>query len=234
MLSDNNYIESLAKYIKNSISKYSLPFMGVVFTLQNETIINRNIKIIKPQDKQDIPDLIKYELKKFMTIDLDNYIIRYVINDTFDDELELQAILFPKSSIEICKQIASILKIKPRKICVNFNVIQNLIHKNIINIENEQNLIIEIKQNIVNLNVVKNKYIIESYSLSKNIDLIKYIKSKSNNIKKAYVYGINDKNIIEQINNIVKVEDLKINNINIKNENKYNLEEFINNIGLTY
>ncbi|MGL5507314.1 MAG: hypothetical protein ACRDB0_05365 [Paraclostridium sp.] len=233
-LLDSNHIKCLSKDIKNYISKYRIPFMGVIFTLQNETIINRNIKIIKPQDENDITDLIKYELRKFMTIDLESYIIRFVINSVDDLEMEVQAILFPKSSIEICKEIAKIINIKPKQIYVNFNVLQNLIYKNILNIENGENLILEVKQDIVNLNVVKDKQIIESYSISKNNELNRYIESKLHNINKIYIYGINDEKIVKMINNIVQIEKLEICNLNIKNKNNYNLNEYINNIVMIF
>ena len=100
--SSDNYIESLAKYIKNTISKHIIPFIELSFTIQNEDIIIRNIKIIKPEKEQDIKDLIKYELKKFIPLNLDNYIIKYNINSIFENEIDIQTILFPKTNIELC------------------------------------------------------------------------------------------------------------------------------------
>lgn len=229
---NKNNIENLSKYIKNSVSKYYLPFMEVIFTLQNETIITRSIKIMKPQDKSDITDLIKYELKKFMPIDLESYSIRFVTNHIDERGMEVQVILFPKSSIEICKEISKALNIKPKSIYVNFNVIQNLINKNIVNIEDGENLILEIKHNIVNLNVVKDKQIVESYSINKNNELNRYIESKLKNINKTYIYGIDDEKVVKMIRNLTNIEKLKVNKFAMKNKKNYNLDEYINNIGM--
>ena len=232
--SSDNYIESLTKYINKIISKYITPFTGLAFTIQNEDIIIRNIKIIKPEKEQDIKDLIKYELKKFIPLNLDNYIIKYNINSIFENEIDIQTILFPKTNIELCKQIAKSLKIKTKKICVNFNILQNLISKNIIDIDDGENLILEIKDKIINLNVIKDKYIIESYSLKKDSNLKRYIESKLDSLNRIYIYGKNDDIVIKMMSNIINVEHLEISKINIKNENNYILNEFINNIGMAY
>ena len=232
--SSDNYIESLAKYIKNTISKHIIPFIELSFTIQNEDIIIRNIKIIKPEKEQDIKDLIKYELKKFIPLNLDNYIIKYNIISILENEIDIQTILFPKTNIELCKQIAKSLKIKTKKICVNFNILQNLISKNIIDIDDGENLILEIKDKIINLNVIKEKHIIESYSLKKDSNLKRYIESKLDSLNRIYIYGKNDDIVIKMMSNIINVEHLEISKINIKNENNYILNEFINNIGMAY
>ena len=232
--SSGNYIESMTKYIKNTISKHIIPFIELSFTIQNEDIIIRNIKIIKPEKEQDIKDLIKYELKKFIPLNLDNYIIKYNINSIFENEIDIQTILFPKTNIELCKQIAKSLKIKTKKLCVNFNILQNLISKNIIDIDDGENLILEIKDKIINLNVIKEKHIIESYSLKKDSNLKRYIESKLDSLNRIYIYGKNDDIVIKMMSNIINVEHLEISKINIKNENNYILNEFINNIGMAY
>ena len=232
--SSDNYIESLTKYIKNTISKHIIPFIELSFTIQNEDIIIRNIKIIKPEKEQDIKYLIKYELKKFMPINLDNYIIKYNIISILENEIDIQTILFPKANIELCKKVAKSLKIKPKKICVNFNILQNLISKNIIDIDDGENLILEIKDKIINLNVIKDKHIIESYSLKKDSNLKKYIESKLDALDIVYIYGKNDNTVIKMISNITNVEYLEVSKHNITNENGYILNEFINNIGMVY
>jgi type IV pilus assembly protein PilM len=169
-----------------------------------------------------------------MPINLNKYIIKYNINSILENEIELQIILFPKATIELCKQIAKSLKIKTKKICVNFNILQNLISKNIIDIDDGENLILEIKDNIINLNVIKDKHIIESYSLKKDGNLKRYIEPKLDSLNRIYIYGKNDDTVIKTVSNITSVENLEIRRLNIKNENDYILNEFINNIGMAY
>ena len=117
---------------------------------------------------------------------------------------------------------------------MNFNILQNLISKNIIDIDDGENLILEIKDKIINLNVIKDKYIIESYSLKKDSNLKRYIESKLDSLNRIYIYGKNDDIVIKMMSNIINVEHLEISKINIKNENNYILNEFINNIGMAY
>ena len=55
-----------------------------------------------------------------------------------------------------------------------------------------ENLILEIKDNIINLNVIKDKHIIESYSLKKDGNLKRYIEPKLDSLNRIYIYGKND------------------------------------------
>ncbi|MGL5752831.1 MAG: hypothetical protein ACRCXT_19990, partial [Paraclostridium sp.] len=224
----------IAKNIKTEITKFKIPCNNIYFTIQNKDILNRNIEIIDTEYEKDINDLVKYELNKFMPIDLDKYEIRHTINEREKGYIKTQVILFPKSTISTCKEISKQLKIKPRKLCVNFNVIQNLIHNNMIDVDGGENLILEVRDSTVVMSFINERNIVGSYTLNKHEDIIKYIKNNFSNIKYVYLYGDSDEVISNKLIGTYEFKTLNLNPQNIYYKGPEPIEKFINNIGLIY
>lgn len=200
---NNEYINELVKYIKENID---MSIKNIYFSIQNDEIIIRNIDNIHTKRKKEIIPLIKYEINKYMPIDLQNYAIEYKkIMDFMGKEL-IQGILFPKKFVYICKEISEKLKIKKKYLYSNFDILQKLIDINLINlhdVKDKTSVVIESRNEDIILNTVFNNKIIESYIVSKNNEImIKNIFDEN-----TYYFGISD----DYINN------LHIKKINIKN-----------------
>ena len=76
---------------------------GIYFNIQNDQIIIRNIENIKTKKHNEIINLIKFEINKYMPIDLQEYKIRYKIIKKNNEEI-LQSILFPRKFVDICNE----------------------------------------------------------------------------------------------------------------------------------
>lgn len=224
-------IEKVSKLIKNEISNIKLPFKKVAYTVQNEYIINRNIKIINTNHKEDIKGLIKYELNQYMPINIDDYILKYKFLGIEADKINTQVILMPKSIARNYKELSTALKLKPIKLGVNFNILQTLIDKDLICINDDKNTILDIKKSTTNINILNRKNIISSHTVS-NGNVLDFIDKNINDLNNIYYYGTNNYEFINLLQKEVKMNKLSLNNIIDLKFNNSN--DFIENIGLVY
>ncbi len=232
-ISDENIItniDNVSCLIKNEISSMKLPFKQISYTIQNKNIINRNVNIINTNHKEDIYGLIKYELNQYMPIDLEKYVLKYRLLEENIKSLDVQAILMPKLIVQNYKKLSKNLKIIPKILDVNFNALQNLIKKDIVLIDNKENIILDIKKDITNVNKINGKNIISSHTVENN-NLANFINNNMGDINNIYYYGIEEKNLDNEIKQKLNLSEIEINKelLDIKNLNK-----FINNIGLAY
>ncbi|WP_207667693.1 hypothetical protein, partial [Paraclostridium sordellii] len=142
-----------------------------------------------------------------------------------------QVILMPKTIKNNYKELSKYLKLKPIKLGVNFNILQNLIEKDILDINNELNIILDIKKDRSNLNIIKNKSIIRSHTIN-NEDIFDFISKNVSDVNNIYYYGIETKNVINILNENYKLEKLNINNSDFQTQG--DLNRFISNVGLIY
>lgn len=224
-------IEKVSKLIKNEISNIKLPFSRVAYLVQNESIINRNIKIINTDHKEDIQGLIKYELNQYMPINIDDYILKYRFLGIEEDKINIQVILMPKIISQNYKELSKSLKLRPIKLGVNFNILQTLIDKEIICIDNNLNILLDIKKNITNVNIIKDKLVISSHSV-KNNNVLEFINTNIKEFKNIYYCGTSNDKLINSLYGEMDISKLSLYNINCSNYD--GLNDFIGNIGLAY
>ena len=130
------YINEIVKIIKENIKT---KLKNIYFNIQNDEIIIRNIKNIEVKRKADIIPLIKHEINQYIPLDLQKYIVKYKkITDSKDEKL-IQAILFPKKFVHICKKISENLKIRNKYLHINFDILQKIIYLKLINFTNKDN-----------------------------------------------------------------------------------------------
>lgn len=203
----------------------------MAYLVQNESIINRNIKIINTDHKEDIQGLIKYELNQYMPINMDNYILKYKFLGIESDKINTQVILMPKIISQNYKELSKSLKLKPIKLGVNFNILQTLIDKKIICLDNNVNIILDIKKNITNVNIIKDKLVVSSHSV-KNNNTLEFINNNIKEFKNIYYYGTNNDKFVNSLGNEINISKLSLCNIDCFNYK--NLNNFVGNIGLVY
>lgn len=223
---------NLVNAIKNEIDILKIPCRKVSFTLQNKNIINRKINIFNTPYEEDIGELVKYELNQFIPLDIEKYSIQHIISKKEKEIINMQAILIPKTTIIKCKEFASDLKMKATKLCVNFNVVHNLIQNNIIEVSTGDNVIVEIKRDMYNLSFVKERRILESHSIDKSSDIIRYIETNFEDIKYMYIYGLKDEILAKELYSKFEIKQLKLNTDKIEYYGEEDINSFINNIGL--
>ncbi|MEF9991431.1 MAG: hypothetical protein RR765_05005 [Peptostreptococcaceae bacterium] len=224
-------IEKVSKLIKNEISSIKIPFRKIAYTVQNEHIINRNIKIINTNHNEDVKGLIKHELIQYMPINIEDYILKYKLMDIENDKVNTQVILMPKAIAQNYRELSASLKVKPTKLGVTFNVLQTLIDKNLLLISDDTNTILDIKKSTTNINIIKKNKILSSHTVQ-NENVLEFIDKNINNLNKIYYCGINNHEFVNLLENEIIMSKLSLNNmIDFKFNN---LNDFIGNIGLVY
>lgn len=199
------YEDEVAQMIKENIN-YKLK--NIYFNIQNDEIIIRNIPNINYKREKEIIQLIKYEIGDHISLDLQNYVIKYKKIINTKGKGSIQGILFPKKYVDICKSISKKLKIKKKYLYINFDILQKLIDIKVIDLLQdgyEKITIIENRKKDMVLNTVCNKKIIESYVVDKANSQYSINQFSYNN---TYYYGINDDFI----------ENLQIKRLDIKNK----------------
>lgn len=199
------YEDELVKIIKENIN-YKLK--NIYFNIQNDEIIIRNISNINSKRQKEIIQLIKYEIGDHISLDLQNYVIKYKKIINTKGKGSIQGILFPKKYVDICKSISEKLNIKKKHLYINFDILQKLIDMKVISLlksDYEKITIIENRKKDMVLNTVCNKKIIESYVVDKSNSQCSINQFSCDN---TYYYGINDEFI----------ESLQIQKLDLKNK----------------
>lgn len=219
---NDTYIDGVTQIIRNNIDK---KLKNIYFNIQNDEIIIRNIKNIKSIREKEITQLIKCEISDYMPIDLQKYVIKYKKIINTKKNKSIQGILFPKKYVSICKSISEKLKIKKQYLYINFDILQKLIDLKVIDLsksDDDKVTIIENRDNIMILNTVLNKNIIESHVVDKGNS--KYFINQFLPEGNVYYYGISDDFI----------ESLGVKKLHIENKLILNNNEEIIDITLDY
>ena len=191
---------------------------NIYFYMQNDEIIIRNMENVSIKKKKDIIPLIKYEINKYIPIDLQNYIIKYKKITDFNDKSLVQGILFPKKFVHICNEIGEKLEIKKKYLNINFDILQKILDMSLINLcsLDKKIIVIENRQEDMILNKIYNNQIIESYLVNKN--------DKNNilniNDEENTYFGIND----DYMKNI-QAKEITIKNKLLLDSNKEVIDE---------
>lgn len=232
----NLYINTVTKFIKSEIKEVNKKYKEINFNMQNNNIIVRNIKVLNVNNKKDIDAMIKFEITQYLPININDYIVKHKVLNSTEKEIELQVILVPKYMIFICREISNMLNMKPKNLCINFDILQKIISLGLVKDYKDNAVFIENKDNEFILNKVKDKSILETYILPKTHQSYQSVNRLIDEYKQIYYYGLEDLNIFNQYENSENLKKLEINqNIKISVDNKYNSNEnieYINCIGM--
>lgn len=193
---------------------------NIYFNIQNDEIIIRNIKDIKTRREKDIVAIIQYEINQYMPIDLQNYIIKYKKIINMDNEKYIQGILFPRKFVYICNKISEKLNIKKRYLHINFDILQKLMDRNLIELKDQkvkELVLIENRVEDIIFNKISNKKIIESFVINK---LDNNLKNLLKEIDNKYYFGLDD----EYIKNM-EIPKIHINNKLILSNSENEIDE---------
>ena len=215
------HYEKGTDYIVENIKRHTnnVKLRNIYFYMQNDEIIIRNMENVSIKKKKDIIPLIKYEINKYIPIDLQNYIIKYKKITDFNDKNLVQGILFPKKFVHICNEIGEKLEIKKKYLNINFDILQKILDMSLINLcsLDKKIIVIENRQEDMILNKIYNNQIIESYLVNKNDkNNILNINDEEN----TYYFGIND----DYMKNI-QAKEITIKNKLLLDSNKEVIDE---------
>ena len=222
------------KIINSKLNNYK-HLKEIFFSVQNEEVIIREYPQIQRVRKRDLDGYVNFEIVKDLPVNIEHYIIKYKVLNLQKNIMDIQLILFPKYIEKICTEIAQSLNIKCKYLNINFDIIQKLIDKKKIDLNDSNCMIIENKRNSIILSSVKQKQIYTSTVFEKdgNEDYILSFLKKDMHI---FYYGRKDnfiKNIEENGFYVDKLNlNLEINNLNTGQTVDKNDDQNIINIGV--
>lgn len=232
----NKYINNVVKIVKDEIKEEHKKYKEIYFNMQTNNIIIRNIKVLNISNKKDIEAMIEFELTQYIPIDIKDYVLKYKVLSTTVEEITVQAILMPNYMVDICREISSMLNMKPKELCLNFDILQKIITLGLVKDYKDSSIYIENKHDEFILNKVKDKIILETYILPKTHQSYQTIEKFKEEYHQIYYYGIEDSNIINQFRENHKLYILDINKeISVLKDETYNKcenAEHINCIGM--
>ncbi|EOE7231774.1 pilus assembly protein PilM [Clostridioides difficile] len=234
------YIEDVVRFVKEEIGKSKILYKNLYFNIQIQDIVIRNVEVLNTKKKRDILSMIEFEITQYIPININNYSIKYKVINSKNDKLNIQVILFPKSIIQLIKNISENLNMNPKTININFDILQKLINLNLIENFSEEGVFIECKKSQLIINITKDKKIRETYLLSKEGKSYEFIKRLLRDFKYVYYYGIENCFIEEYFKytyKSIEVNPLRLKDkVKVENNFDADLEDnrinYINSIGM--
>lgn len=234
------YIEDVVRFVKEEIGKSKILYKNLYFNIQIQDIVIRNVEVLNTKKKRDILSMIEFEITQYIPININNYSIKYKVINSKNDKLNIQVILFPKSIIQLIKNISENLNMNPKTININFDILQKLINLNLIENFSEEGVFIECKKSQLIINITKDKKIRETYLLSKEGKSYEFIKRLLRDFKYVYYYGIENcfiEGYFKYTDKSIEVNPLRLKDkVKVENNFDADLEDnrinYINSIGM--
>lgn len=123
----NKYM--LKEALVNIIDEAGLSGKSAVVTTNSSQIINREV-IIPKVEESELETVIRYEIQKYLPINLNNYEIQYIfkdiiINDT-SENLVLSVIAFPKNIVKEYYDFLEEINLNPYALDITYNSIRKI------------------------------------------------------------------------------------------------------------
>ncbi|HSQ88773.1 pilus assembly protein PilM [Romboutsia sp.] len=226
----------VAEIIRNEVQGVEKSYKDIVYNIQDDKTIIRNIEVLNVKNKRDILKMIEFEIIQYIPINLNDYIMKYKKIKLNEHKLNLQVILIPKSMIELCNCISKKLKSKARILNVNCDILQKILSLNLIQGFSQSGIFIECKDREFILNMVKDNQVYESHVLPRTIHSYESVVNSIRDFENVYYYGNYDPFIENYLGDEFIVQPLRLTeNIKLtKNESVISNADInhINSIGM--
>ncbi|WP_143316168.1 type IV pilus assembly protein PilM [Clostridium sp. HBUAS56017] len=203
--------EILGEIIQYAFKGYGIRAKEGIITTNSSSIINREVIIPKVSD-EEIETVTRYEIQQYLPINLDNYIVEFIVLQELEEEtgikLKLNVITFPEQVALGYYQLLNSLEKNPYALDVSYNSIKKLATYTEIGakkIEGEENTVtfVDMGATTVNVTIIKND----------KVDFNRIIKFGGNNINNA---------LNEKLNISIKgTESAKIQKSSLLEEDEY-------------
>lgn len=111
------------------IKENSIRAKDVIFTTNSSSIINRDILIPVVQE-EEMETVIRYEIQQYLPINLDDYIIQFIVLDEIVDDtgakLKINVTSFPERMANTYYNVINALELNPYALDVTYNSINKL------------------------------------------------------------------------------------------------------------
>lgn len=111
------------------IKENNIKAKDIIFTTNSSSIINRDILIPMVQE-EEMETVIRYEIQQYLPINLDDYIIQYIVLDEIVDDtgarLKVNVTSFPEKIAASYYNVVEALELNPYALDVSYNSINKL------------------------------------------------------------------------------------------------------------
>ncbi|MDU5107369.1 type IV pilus assembly protein PilM [Clostridium sp.] len=147
--------------LKKIIAQNQIKTKNIIFTTNSSQIINREI-LIPLVSKEEIETVIKFEIQQYLPINLEHYIIQYLIIEEVlvegNKKLKVNVTSFPERMAYSYYKVINKLELTPLGLDVNYNSIKKLANISEFNSSNKNGSVafIDIGATSINISILKN------------------------------------------------------------------------------
>ena len=121
--------QSIINTLEFLIKENNIKAKDIIFTTNSSSIINRDILVPKVQE-EEMETVIRYEIQQYLPINLDDYIIQYIVLDEIVDDsgakLKINVTSFPERMATSYYNVVEALELNPYALDVTYNSINKL------------------------------------------------------------------------------------------------------------
>ena len=202
IINKNLVIDTIGFLIKEN----NIKAKDVIFTTNSSSIINRDIVIPKVR-LEEMETVIRYEIQQYLPINLDEYIIQFIILDEVldgkEEKLKVNVSSFPKKVASEYYNVINSLELNAYALDIEYNVIGKLANYSDV-IKKEDNIkeaiaFIDMGATSINVSILKNGKLDFTRMIRAGGDDIDYALSQSLNVslKSAEAMKIRDVDILK-------------------------------------
>lgn len=122
---------ALVNTLQVAINQFGIKSKDAVVTSNSSSIIDREI-IIPAVDESEMESVIKYEIQQYLPINLDEYIVEYVVIDKLVDsegpKLKVNVISYPKDIVNGYYKLIKSLGLNPYVLDVTYNSLKKIVN----------------------------------------------------------------------------------------------------------
>ncbi len=156
-------IDELQRLIKGTLVSNKIKVNNAIFTLESSTIVTRKINL--PNVKEtEMHEMIKFEIKETLPIDLEKYVVQYKFLEYFFEEgiqkCKILVSVLPKEIVDNYLMLTKTLKLKPIALDIHSNSNEKLfkslfkMNENT-KISNQTIVVLDMGYNTINLVILK-------------------------------------------------------------------------------
>ena len=122
---------ALVNVLQVAINQLGIKSKDAIVTSNSSSIIDREI-IIPSVDESEMESVIKYEIQQYLPINLDEYIVEYVVVDKLVDsegpKLKVNVISYPKDMVNGYYKLIKSLGLNPYVLDVTYNSLKKIVN----------------------------------------------------------------------------------------------------------
>lgn len=121
--------ELIINVLERLIRENNIKAKDVIFTTNSSSIINRDI-LIPSVAEDEMDTVVKYEIQQYLPINLDDYVIQFIILDEIVDDngmkLKINVTAFPERMALAYYDVINSLELNPYSLDVTYNAISKI------------------------------------------------------------------------------------------------------------